>query len=239
VKLEGSLDTFPLRELIDMVVYSSVTGVLNIYGEGEAGRLYFRENGLYHAARGQATGSDALAELFELSRAHFSFVAGVVVEEESLSGPLAMHLQTAERLAIRWRVVRRYVPRLELVPKLLVLRDTAWRRVNPAYHPALMAIDGQRDLQQIAALLSWSEIDLAEAAAQMSVDGVIELRSQRETLGLPVVSEESVSSGEGVFDRILARTHSRQPESESRAQSAARPHSSGEELILRMLRGSS
>ena len=36
MQLDGTLDKFPLRELIEMVIYSSVTGVLKLrIGAGE------------------------------------------------------------------------------------------------------------------------------------------------------------------------------------------------------------
>lgn len=236
MKLEGTLDTFPLRELIDMVVYSSVTGVLNIYGQGETGQLYFRCSALYHAAHGSSVGPTALAALFELSHASFSFVSEATAEVETLSGPVNSDMQAAERLAARWRAVRAYVPRLELIPRLLAPRETAWRRVSPAYHPALAAIDGQQDLRQLAAMLSWSEVDVAEAAAQMSLDGVIELRTRGTSLGLQGADQDAPPPPDGVFDRILARAPARQGDSEPRLGEARPVAPRPEELILRLLR---
>jgi hypothetical protein len=234
MKLEGTLATFPLRELIDMVVYSSVTGVLNIYGQGETGRLYFRGSALYHASRGEAVGAAALAELFELSDGAFSFVSDATADASSLAGPVAADVRSAERLAARWRAVRPYVPRPDLVPRLIAPRDSAWRRVSPAYHPALTAIDGSMDLRQLAASLSWAEVDVAEAVAQMCLDGVVELRTPGAVRELYDAGAEAPAPPEGVFDRILSRTPARTGDTEPRP-AGTRP----EELILRLLRGPS
>lgn len=236
MKLEGSFDTFPLRELIDMVSYSSVTGALNIFGPGEQGQLYFRDGVLYHVVRGAARGVDALAELLELSQAQFTFVSDTALDEESLWGPLHHHLQSAERIATRWRQLRAYVPSLELVPLLTVARETALRRVGPAHHQILAAIDGQTTLRQIAASLGWAEIDVAEAAVQMTLDGLVDLRSQQAPTPSPC-PEASPEDAQGVFDRIRSRAGIAPQRPPEVAPLRVPDPRSPEDLILKLLRG--
>jgi hypothetical protein len=247
VKLEGTLALFPLNELIEMVVYSSVTGALNIYGgAGAPGSLYFRDSVLYHVERDASEGVTALAELFELSQANFAFVSDVTSERESLWGALSQHLQTAERLAARWRQLRAYVPNLDLIPLLLVTSEAALRRIGPAHHGVLKSIDGQSNLRQIAVGLGWAEIDVAEAIVQMSVDGLIELRSPRP----PTITEpdEPVAPrvGGGLFDRMRAQTPPRaapqttpitEPLPSEPLQSEPLDPRAQDELILKLLRG--
>jgi hypothetical protein len=231
VKLEGSLSSFPPRELIDMVAYSSVTGVLNIYGPATAGQIFFRSGAVYHAAFGQARGIDALAELLELQRGEFSFVSDLLAQEESLRGGVASLLAAAERLAARWRQVRAYVPSLDLVPHHALGRELALRRVSPAHHALFAAMAGTSSLRTIAAQVGWAEIDVAEVAALFCVDGLIELRR------VPAEPARSHHDGggfqrEGLFDRLLGRTSDVQrpePEPQERA---------GEDAILRLLRDS-
>lgn len=232
MKLEGSIDTFPLRELIDMVVYSSVTGALNIYGPGAPGQLYFRDGVLYHVERGTARGADALAELLELSRASFSFVSDVATRDESLHGPLSYQLQNAEHAAARWRQIRPYVPDLERVPRLLVPRDGLQRRVSPAHHPVLAEIDGQRTLRQIAASLAWAAVDVAEVAMQLLLDDIIELLPGSATPVAPAAPETTPRPGEGLFDRLLHLSTPYRPGPETT------PRPLAEEAIVRLLRSS-
>jgi hypothetical protein len=240
VKLEGTIDMFPLRELIDMVVYSSVTGVLNIYGSGDVGHLYFRESTLYHIERGSSSGVEALAELLELSHGSFSFVSEAIAHAETLYGSLSTNLLAAERLGSRWRQIRAYVPTLDLVPHLVVAREAALRRVGPGHHDLLLAIDGRASLRQIAVYLAWPTIDIAEAAAQMTVDGVVDLRNGNPQIARPASSQEPAAESEGgIFDRILSRGGA--PEG---VEAPTRPldpssYAGQEDLILRMLRGSS
>lgn len=237
VKLEGSLATFPLRELIDMVTFSSVTGVLNIYGSGKAGRLFFRDGALYHAERGAARGIDALAELLAIDEAFFSFVSDIVAEDESLWGAPHYFLQSAERAATRWRQIRPYVPDLERIPRLLVAPEWIERHVNPAHHPLLALVDGRLTLRDIAARLSWAAIDVAEIAAQLSLDGVIELTTSPSEPPDPAPP----ARGSGLFDRLLASgsaTPASPPAAPPPADPQPRPYQSVEDPILRLLRGS-
>lgn len=251
MKLEGTLALFPLGELIEMVVYSSVTGVLNIYGgSGIPGSLYFRDGVLYHVERDAAEGITALAELFELSQANFAFVSDVTSERESLWGALSQHLQTAERLAARWRQLRAYVPNLELIPLLLITSEAALRRIGPAHHAVLKAIDGQSNLGQIAVGLGWAEIDVAEAIVQMSVDGLIELRSPRPSVAIDLAESVAPRAGGGLFDRMRARTPPKaqattaaqtapitEPLPSEPLQSEPLDPRAQDELILKLLRG--
>jgi len=237
VKLEGSLDTFPLRELIDMVMFSSVTGVLNIYGSGRAGQLFFRDGTLYHAERGPACGMDALAELLAIDGALFSFVTDATSEAESLWGAPHYYLQSAERAAARWRQIRAYVPDLERVPRLLVTPAWIERHVNPAHHPLLAAVDGRATLRDIAARLGWAGIDVAEMAAQLSLDGVIELVAAPAEPPAPAPPDRKP----GLFDRLLASSSSAQASPQADPpppDPEKRPYRSVEDSILQILRGS-
>lgn len=218
-----------------MVVYSSVTGSLNIFGPGDQGRLYFRDGALYHVERGRAQGVEALAELLEHNRGSFAFVSDVQVEAESLWGSLSHHMHAAERMATRWRQVRPYVPHLDLTPSLLLGREAAVRRIGPAHQPVLAAIDGQATLRQIAATLGWAEIDVAEAIVQMTIDSVVDLCNQRQS-GAPDPPTTGPHPG-GIFDRLRPRGQgsarmTTEPEAPRAAESRA-----GEELILKLLRG--
>ncbi|NTV62454.1 MAG: DUF4388 domain-containing protein [Oscillochloris sp.] len=228
MKLEGTIDTIPLRELIDMIAYSSVTGALNLYASSATGHVYFRDGNLYHADFGDAAGLEALSRLFEISSANFSFVGDVTCEQETLWGDMDYHVRTAERLAQRWQHIRTHIPSLHLVPILIVPFETALRRVGTAQHQVLDRIDGQHSLKAIVDDLGWAEIDVAEAVAQMARENLVDLRDQ--------TNSASTSSGSGpcgsLFDRLIARSGDspRQPMAES-------PRISSEEMVLRALRG--
>ncbi len=242
MKLEGSLTTFPLRELIDMIVYSSVTGVLNVYSPGQPGQIFFRDGTLYHIERGPARGVDALAELLEHADVRFAFVNNVQSEAETIWGSLTMHLQTAERTASRWHRIRAYIPTLDLTPTLVISRDQAIRRIGPAHYPVLGLIDGQHSLRQIASELGWAQIDVAEAVTQFSLDSLVNLQApatarQDQPVTASTSGRNGNGNGNGVFDRLLGRSQTVSRPSEAvEPVRAAPPERRPEDLILQMLR---
>jgi len=222
VKLEGTLDTFPLRELVEMIAYSSVTGVLNVYGPDSSGHLFFRDGQLYHADCGAQRGPDALVSMLEYERGQFAFVSDQTTGEETFWGGNDVHLHTAERLARRWRGVRAYVPTLALVPQLLIPREAALRRAGHSHLAMLEYTNGAASLYEIAAASGWGEIDVAEAFVQLALDGVVELRRA-------AAAPADVAGHEGrLFDRLLARAGASHP---------PRPAAGNDEAILRLLRG--
>ena len=101
MQLEGTLDTFPLRELIEMVVYSSVTGVLNVEIGSGIGRLYFRDGQPYHALAGDQSGINAVCAMFEQTHSRFSFAAGDV--SDNRCGWIVGMIEHGEELARLWR----------------------------------------------------------------------------------------------------------------------------------------
>ncbi|NNJ10759.1 DUF4388 domain-containing protein [Chloroflexales bacterium ZM16-3] len=227
MKLEGNINTIPLRELIEMISYSSVTGALNIYTASSAGHLYFRDGHLYHCDAGAVIGIDALASMFELSEARFSFVSDITSDQESLWGDLDYHMQTAERLAYRWKNIRSSITSLDLLPVLIVPLDTAMRRVGPSHHEVLEQVDGQHTIKAITEDLGWAEIDVAEAIAKMVHDALADLRGDAQE---PELAPSSVARG-GLFNRLLSR-----PGDAPRQPAVERPTLSSEEMVLRVLR---
>lgn len=238
MKLEGTIDTFPLRELIEMIFYSSVTGALHLHIANSHGQIYFRDGQIYHAALHEQTGMSAMAGLFGLDHATFSFLSDAVIETETIWGEHEHNLQTAERLARRWREVRSYVPSLDLIPEILLSSDAALRRVGPSHSTILAAIDGKSSLADITASIGWTEIDVAEAIAQMSLDGVVNLRREQQRehhcKEAPPTGVAQHTCEGGLFDRFLSRTSKARPQPEPVLNDGSRL--SGEELTLRLLR---
>lgn len=119
MQLEGTLDKFPLRELIEMVIYSSVTGVLELRVGAEIGRLFFRDGRPYHALSGERAGIDAVTAMFEERDAPFRFVADRDSAEMTLwMDPWEM-LDRGEAQALKWAAVRQHIASVDCVPTLL------------------------------------------------------------------------------------------------------------------------
>lgn len=228
MKIEGTTDTIPLRELIEMISYSSVTGALNLYSDKHiAGHLYFRDGNLYHADFEGYSGVEALAQLFELSYASFSFVSDITSDEESLWGDMDYHVRIAERLAQRWQNIRAHIPSVSLIPVLIVPCEAAMRRLGPAYHQILDRINGQHTIHEIVSDLGWATIEVAEVIAQMRQDKLIDLRDAAVQTATPAAGPTRTS----LLDRLRSRGGD-----PPRPPGAEAQRISPEELILQVLR---
>ncbi len=212
MKLEGSLNMFPLRELIEMTLYSSVSGVLNIFGPQQRGQIFFRDGHPYHAIAGDSVGMDAVVALFEQTEGTFAFIDDVLSDEETLlTDPLDM-VEHAEHMAARWRRVRPYVPDLALVPYLICEPERARYSISPDHWSIFTSVNNQRSIQQIIDLLNVEPIEVCEAVAQMGQDNLIELRDLRRSTVNPTQkkqpdqsSKQSSAPKVGILDRLLAQ----------------------------------
>lgn len=235
MKLEGSLNAFPLRELVDMIVYSSVTGVLNIYAADLSGHLYFRDGHLYHVDAGAADeGVDALAMLLERPQANFAFVSDPKIDRETLWGDHEQHLRMAERLAARWAQIRAIVPHLQLIPALLAPIEQVQRSVSPVHLPLLDLIDGRSTLLELARRLSWAPIEVAEAVAHLVEQRQAELRTADVVAAPATAPHAEEKAAGGLFDRMRRQAGAGkrvEPEPQASAQAP-----SVDDFVLRVLR---
>jgi hypothetical protein len=210
VQLDGTLSKFPLRELIEMIVYSSVAGVLELRIGDEVGQLFFNDGRPYHAAVGDSTGFDAVCRLFEVQDAMFRFVAGPVAGEESLWFDPWEMIERAHRQAELWSSVRPRIPNLAWVPALRTAAGADHIHINETTWPVLAAVDGRRSVAEIADDLGFAPLDVCVALVNLLDQSLITMMPARlAPLGGRSSSAQSDAeasrSGPGFFDRILAQ----------------------------------
>jgi len=217
VQLEGTLDTFPLRELIEMVVYSSVTGALQVQVNGGIGRLYFRDGRPYHAVAGEHTAINAVGAMFEQKNARFRFAAGDVSADTTLwMDPLEM-IEHAEELARLWQKVRQVIPDVGFIP--ILLGDVAQSQVhiNEVIWPVLSVIDGQRTVQEISTQLNLVLLDTCLALVTLIEQGLVVMKrssvAKPPAISLPEAGQKiseptrapaPTTNSSGFLERLLA-----------------------------------
>jgi hypothetical protein len=210
MELEGNIGAFSLRELIEMVVYSSVTGVIEV-GDGErGGQLYFRDGLPYHAACGGLTGFDAAALLFNSQGLPFRFEAGTTSGGETLWMDPWELIERGEERAVQWAHVHPYIPGMDWVPALRTTTAADHIHISEETWPVLSAVDGQRSVTQIGEHLDLALVDVCQALAQLVEQKLIVLYAPQEVprppeaqapFALAVPSDES-----GFFERLIAKT---------------------------------
>ena len=176
MQLDGNLNKFPLRELIEMVVYSSVTGVLELRAGADIGQIFFRDGQPYHAAAGERAGMEAIVAMFEERDSPFRFVADREAEASTLwIDPWEM-IERGETQARQWSRIRAFVPDLACVPALSGTPSANQIHISETVWPVLAAVDGRRNVVEIAAFLNLVLLDACMALADLVEQGLIEIR---------------------------------------------------------------
>lgn len=176
MQLDGTLDTFPLAELIAMIVGSSVTGVLQIGRGGAVGQLYCRDGRLYHAMAGDAAGYEAVVRMFEEHDAPFCFEAGVTAPQQTLWQDPWDLIASAERQAELWRSIRPFVPSLDCIPYVRERSGGDAACITEEARPVIASIDGRCTVGQIAHDLGYVPVEVAGALCSLIQQGVVGVR---------------------------------------------------------------
>jgi hypothetical protein len=206
VQLEGSLDQFPLRELIEMAVYSSVSGVLEVQVGPDAGRIFFRDGLPQHAELSGLHGVDAIGRMFAERNAPFRFVADSTPVTPTLWMDPWEIIELAEHQARTWSTVRDYVPVPQMIPILRVPGPTAASLAGEETRPLLAAIDGRRTILDIAHDLSIAPIDVCVGIASLVQQHIITLAApQQSSTDAAEAPIRDVEKRDGFFERLIAR----------------------------------
>lgn len=209
MQLEGSLSQFPLRELIEMAVYSSVSGVLEVQVGNDVGRIFFRDGLPQHAELAELQGVDAIGRMFAEQDAPFRFRA----DSKPVTPTLWMDpweiIELAEHQAQTWIRVRPYVPVLDAIPTLQMPVQRARSLISDDLNPLLMLIDGHRSILDIARDLAVAPIDAYVSIATLVQQKIVTLAPTPLPTGS--ASERQTAPGEaeekhgGFFERLIAR----------------------------------
>ena len=120
-------------------------------------------------------------ELMSWREGNFSFEEGdegTAPADAPLSLPIDSLLMEGARRTDEWSRIADAVPHLGVVPALAPIKDEdpTLLDLRPAEWEVLGAVDGRRDLREIAAALGVSEFDVARTAYGLVVTGVITVR---------------------------------------------------------------
>lgn len=180
MELEGNIKQFPLAELVHMIVYSSVTGALEIGQGGTLGRIYSRDGRIYHASAGDATGVEAFCRLFEQTEAPFRFVAGVEAGIETLWQDPWELVVYAERRVEAWRHVRAFIPSLDCLPMLRSVPSEPRVQVSDTGWTVLARVDGEHSINEIADAMGHVPLEVAEALVPLIQQGMVAILPPRD-----------------------------------------------------------
>lgn len=220
MQLEGTLDQFSMRELIEMIVYSSVTGVLEVRVGGDVGRLFFRDGLPYHADLSALVGFDALCRMFEERDAPFRFVSVGEAKVETLWGDPWDLIARAQDLASQWAQVRSHIPDLTVVPLLRSADRHEAVHISETSWSVLSVVDGQRTVLEIADVLCVAPLDVCHALVALLDQGMVTVR--RSGL-LSADVQPSAQPASGLLKRLQVRAAAPDIDASSSAQASLPP----------------
>lgn len=205
MQLEGSLSQYPLRELIEMIIYSSVKGMLEVRHEQFSAQLYFRDGQPCHAIAGEIEGIPAVGRMFELPDGTFRFFAGSTPAQETIWHDPVDLMQQAEDLARRWRPIRAHIPALTWVPAL-TNNATARVQLDASVWPILAAVDGQRDIQSICEQLRNEPYDVCSTLVLLKEQQLVTIVPPEALTRRLTDSPAGATQKRGFFERLIHET---------------------------------
>ena len=115
VALQGTIDSFPLVDVLSLLESSRKTGRLELVGDRGRGALYV-DGGLLVAAEvhgAPANGpTDAVWELLRFNDGSFEFASGANADEPRFSAEVAETVAAAQKMLERWEQITERVPGL-------------------------------------------------------------------------------------------------------------------------------
>lgn len=209
MELDGNLSQFPLGELIEMIVYSSVTGVLEVRLSSDVGQIFFRDGRPYHAAAAGHSGIEAVVAMFEVRQAPFRFVADTESQQETLwQDPLDM-IEYAQEQARLWAAVRPRIPSMDLVPALRSAPPAGQIRISELAWQVLSVVDGRRSVREISEALNLVALDTCAALASLLDQGLVTIQQSRSGFLHPRSASpasaqgEHPEAGDGFLERLM------------------------------------
>jgi hypothetical protein len=183
VTLRGSTSDFPLESVIGLLAGTSKTGELQVRGDAKVGALGFASGRLVAAVMDGEGGENALGAIFSISQAEFEFTPWETAPEANLEGgDLVSLLKRAAEARDRISNIRSSIPddrmRFRLSEKAA---DQGAVTFTPDRWRALLAVNGERDVAQIAEQLRLGKMQTLSLLVGLVKDGVIEALPAAET----------------------------------------------------------
>ena len=184
MSLHGSLSELPLSDVIQLVSVSGKTGSFNIQRDEEHGRIYLRAGQIVDALVGSLRGERAVYEMATWSEGTCSFKPGDESDEVTIRISNASLMIEAARRLDEWRVLRRKIPSLELVPYFTIREEGADQvTLSPQEWILITRIDGELSIEQIAADLKWAPFEVSKLLFGMITNGLVALARPGERAG--------------------------------------------------------
>ncbi len=212
MSLQGTLDSFPLGDVLRLLASTNKTGRLRVDGARGSGAVWV-DGGAVVAAEVEPDRGVAVAEVvFELLReedGHFTFEADLTTSASGAPLDVEPLLEEAEALLEEWRGIEAVVPSMQswvaLVPELgrnqVIVTADQWR--------ALAAIGASRTVESLAEHFELGELGVGRMVKDLVDAGLVQI-------------DGGEDAGEaGALDEVVEKSvRTRKPRAKAKAAAA-------------------
>ncbi len=202
MSLEGSLETFALPEVLNLLSGTSKSGELRVHGARWAGRLWFDAGRLTGHEVGRCEDAvDALFDLLRIDAGEFSFETGVE-RPEGVHGHGFPGQDVREVLDVvqgrlgEWHAIVEVIPTLEHVVRLREEAPGEGVSLDPAQWSLVVAIGEGRAVQEVLDKKNLPEFDgcrSIKGLVDAALVSVVEAAPAEEPVAEEPVAEEPVA----------------------------------------------
>ena len=172
--LRGSVASFPLETIIQLLAATAKTGQLEVRSGGESGMLGFAEGRLVSAVSGDDGGDPALGAVFTLADGDFEFVPWGEPPDANLAGDLNQLLDRAvvqrDKIVADRKLISDDRVRFALSDRAAAQGEV---RLSAEQWRALIVVNGERDLPAIAEQLRLGRLATLAMLADLVRAGII------------------------------------------------------------------
>ncbi len=172
---QGSLEEVKLPDIIQLMSVSSKTGCFVIENDKITGRIYLENGQIVHAFIGEVVGEEAIYSLAIWDRGNFRFLLGDEPPVKTVTKRNTNILMEVARKLEEWRVLKKKIPSLDLVPELESLGSKKVSFNTQEWH-VLSRINGVNSINQIAGMTQMAAIDVAKLIYGLVASGLVHLR---------------------------------------------------------------
>jgi hypothetical protein len=172
---QGSFDDVKLPDVIQLMSVSSRTGCFLLSSGDHNGRIYLEDGDIVHAVHDGLSGEEAIYTMAIWDKGEFRFELGITSEEKTVTKRNTNILMEIARRLEEWRVLRKKVPSLDLIPELESLGHKKVSFNTQEWH-VLSKINGVNSITQIAGSTNLLPMDVAKLIYGLVASHLVHLR---------------------------------------------------------------
>jgi hypothetical protein len=178
--LTGSLAQLPLVDLLKMLAAGGQSGRLELSSGLDLGDLYLQDGQPVHAEAAGEWGEPAFARLVAWPNGHFRFSPGRQPPERTITRTLEQLLAEAARVASEREAIRRVVPSMEVVPRLVRKAPGPTVTLDASDWEVVAHLDGSRTAAQLATALGVDDFETMRRLYRLKLVGLVEIEKAQQ-----------------------------------------------------------